>query len=103
MLSPFMAAVRRLRLRIPQDVSVFTMSDYRQLDAFLDPPLSAVHSDGVEMGRRCAEILIAWVESGESPPPVSDMNVTTWLETVSIGPRPEGPVTIDAAAFSRPS
>lgn len=88
LLSPFMMAVRSLGLRIPGDISVFTMSDYRQLDAFLDPPLSAVHSDGVLMGVRCAEILIGWVESGEAPPAISDMRLSNWQETRSIGPRP---------------
>jgi LacI family transcriptional regulator len=92
-LSLFMTAVRDLKLRVPDDVSVFTMSDYRQLDALLDPPLSAVHSDGVAMGARCAEILMRWIESGEPPPSVSDMGLTSWLETRSIGPRPPtGPV-----------
>ena len=88
LLSLFMTAVRDLKLRIPGDVSVFTMSDYRQLDAFLDPPLSAVHSDGVAMGVRCAQILMRWIESDQAPPSVSDMDLTSWLETKSIGPRP---------------
>jgi DNA-binding LacI/PurR family transcriptional regulator len=84
LLGPFMSALRALELRIPKDLSVFTMSDYRQLDAFLDPPLSAVHSDGVAMGMGSAELLVAWIESGTTPPPVTDLGLTTWLETGSI-------------------
>jgi DNA-binding LacI/PurR family transcriptional regulator len=84
LLAPFMTAVRKLELRIPDDISVFTMSDYRELDAFLDPPLSAVHSDGLEMGRRSAETIIRWIESGAAPPSVSDASLTSWLETRSI-------------------
>jgi LacI family transcriptional regulator len=86
LLGSFMAAIRLLELRIPDDVSVFTMSDYRDLDAFLDPPLCAVHSDGYAMGTRAAETLIAWVESGVAPPLVTDANLSSWLETRSIGP-----------------
>ena len=98
LLSPFMTAIRTLKLRIPDDVSVFTMSDYRQLDAFLDPPLSAVHSDGVAMGVNCARILIDWVESGEAPPSVSDMNLSSWLETRSIGPRSQAAAAAEVPA-----
>lgn len=88
LLGSFMAAIRLLELRIPEDVSVFTMSDYRDLDAFLDPPLCAVHSNGFGMGTRTAETLIAWIETGEAPPPVTDANLSSWLETRSIGPVP---------------
>lgn len=97
LLSPFMTAIRSLKLRIPDDISVFTMSDYRQLDAFLDPPLSAVHSDGVAMGANCARILIKWIESGDPPPPVSDMNLSSWLETKSIGARTAALAEVAAA------
>jgi LacI family transcriptional regulator len=84
----FMNAVRSLGMSIPGDVSVLTFSDYRPTDAFLNPPLSSIHSDVITLGNRAAEILIGWVESGEAPPMVTDLGLSSWHETASVGPAP---------------
>jgi len=52
------AAVRRLGLRIPQDVSVVGFDDLEYLAAELDPPLTTVALPHREMGRWAVETLL---------------------------------------------
>jgi LacI family transcriptional regulator len=86
LLSPFIKAIRMLRLRFPEDVSIFTFSDYQAVDTFIEPPLAAIHSDAVTMGIRAAGIITKWIESGEPPPHVTDVNLSSWVDSPSMGP-----------------
>lgn len=88
LVGPLLGAVRLLRLRIPEDLSVFTFTDYEPTSAFLDPPLSSVHDDVAEMGRRSAELLTRWIDTGEAPPNTTTFDLSSWRETSSIGPAP---------------
>jgi LacI family transcriptional regulator len=85
---PLMNAIRSRGLRIPGDLSVLTFSDYEPTDAFLDPPLSSIHSDVTAVGKRTAETLVHWIESGIRPPLTSDLKLSSWHQTVSVGPVP---------------
>ena len=51
-----MAAIRRLGLRIPEDVAVVGF-DNRQMSGFTDPPLTTVRHPAAEVGRRAANLL----------------------------------------------
>lgn len=88
LVGPMMAAVRLLGLRIPDDLSLFTFTDYQTTDMYLEPALAAIHTDVVEMGAQSAEIIIRWITSGASPPSITDLNLSSWVEIASIGPSP---------------
>jgi LacI family transcriptional regulator len=55
-------ALREAGLRIPQDVAVIGFDDISGV--FLDPPMTVVAQDTVEMGRRAAQTLLARINAG---------------------------------------
>jgi DNA-binding LacI/PurR family transcriptional regulator len=84
--SSVLGAVRLLGLTVPDDLSIFVFTDYSDRDGLLQPRLSAVHTDVVRMGMVSAEIMLRWIASEEPPPGVTDLDLTTWVATDSIGP-----------------
>jgi len=82
---PLLQALRSVAWRIPDDVSVLAFSDSKILDILFEPPLSSIHTDLMAMGERTAAILIQWVESNVPPANVTDLALTSWSETGSIG------------------
>jgi len=61
-----MAAARSLGRASPDDVAVIGFDDF-EFAAFVDPPLTTVALPGYEMGRRAAELLLAYLHEGEFP------------------------------------
>jgi LacI family transcriptional regulator len=59
-----MAAIRRLGLRIPEDVAVAGF-DNRQMSGFTDPPLTTVRHPAAEVGRRAANLLFEQISGSE--------------------------------------
>jgi LacI family transcriptional regulator len=84
--SSVLRAIRLLGLKAPEDLSVFVFTDYSDRDGLLQPTLSAVHTDVVRMGVLSAEIMLSWIASEEPPAGVTDLDLTTWVATDSIGP-----------------
>lgn len=82
---PLLRALRSLAWRIPGDISVLAFSDSRISDILIEPPLSSIHTDLLAMGEQTAGILIQWVESNVPPANVTDLALTSWAETGSIG------------------
>jgi LacI family transcriptional regulator len=82
---PFVGAMRLLGLRIPEDLSVFTFTDGQITNDVMEPPLSSIYTDVVEMGRRSAELLTDWIGEGKHPPNFTDLDLSTWVETESVG------------------
>jgi DNA-binding LacI/PurR family transcriptional regulator len=60
-----MAALKRLGLRVPEDVSVVGFDDIH-LSAYTSPPLTTMRQPTYEMGRRSAELLIGAIEAGSA-------------------------------------
>lgn len=58
-------AIRRRRLRVPQDISLITC-DRTPLAEFLEPPLATIERDTRELGRRSAQQLLELL-GGASP------------------------------------
>ena len=59
-----LAAVKRLGLRVPEDVSVVGYDD-SPWDALLDPPLTTVATPARQLGVAAAERLVAALDAGE--------------------------------------
>ncbi len=75
--------VRRLGLRVPQDVSVVGFDDI-DLARAVDPPLTTVHVPHRRMGRAAAAMLCAMASGAEAPAPrLFDFEL---LERGSLGP-----------------
>ncbi len=89
LMAPTMGAIRLLGLRVPEDLSLFLFTDYQPADAYLERPISAIHINVVEMGMTCANLLTTWIIQGTQPPNISDLTLSSWVETGSIGPRPQ--------------
>lgn len=58
-------AVRELKLRIPEDVSLVSFDNYDYLD-YLDPAITRISQPSDEIGRQAMEILLRQI-SGEKP------------------------------------
>lgn len=82
---PLLRASRAAGWRIPDDISVLAFSDSKVSDILIEPPLSSIHTDLLAMGERTAEILIQWVESNVPPANVTDLALSSWSETGSVG------------------
>jgi DNA-binding LacI/PurR family transcriptional regulator len=65
-------ALQEHRIRVPEDISVVGFDDIPGA-AYLSPPLTTVHQDFDEMGRRCVAALLRLAESDrvERPIPVA--------------------------------
>jgi LacI family transcriptional regulator len=75
----------RRRLRIPEDVSLISISDGRA-PAFLHPNVTHVRHSGVEEGERSAHILIGMIEHGSDS--MLDVRIrTTLVERGSVATR----------------
>ncbi|MEZ5098306.1 MAG: LacI family DNA-binding transcriptional regulator [Thermoleophilia bacterium] len=61
---PALAAVRRLGLRVPVDVSVVSYSDTR-IAEYLDPPLATVRMPAIEMADTAVQVLLQLVDGGD--------------------------------------
>jgi LacI family transcriptional regulator len=61
------SACRELHLRVPDDVALATFDD-AYFAELLDPPLTAVAYDPLDVGRLAAELLVAAIGDGEEPP-----------------------------------
>lgn len=83
-------AVQLLKLRVPEDLSLFVFTDYSDTDSLLQPRLAAVHTDVVRMGMLSAEIMLGWITSEQPPPGVTDLDLTSWVPGESIGPAKHG-------------
>lgn len=82
-------AVRLLGLDVPARLSLFVFTDYGDTDSALQPVLAAVHTDVVRMGMLSAEIMMKWIATGEPPPSITDLDLTSWAPANSIGPAPD--------------
>ncbi|WP_307859053.1 LacI family DNA-binding transcriptional regulator [Herbiconiux sp. SYSU D00978] len=60
-------ALRERGRRVPEDVSIVGFDDIPDATAF-DPPLTTVHQDFAEVGRRCVEQALEQVRGGASRP-----------------------------------
>jgi DNA-binding LacI/PurR family transcriptional regulator len=69
-------AAREAGLRVPNDLSVAGFDDI-PLAEHTTPPLTTVRQPLYEMGRKAAEVLIAWIEG--SPPPTPEIVLPTQL------------------------
>lgn len=58
-------AIRELRLRIPDDISVLSFDNYEYLD-YLDPSVTRISQPSAEIGAQAMEILLRRI-SGEAP------------------------------------
>jgi DNA-binding LacI/PurR family transcriptional regulator len=61
-------AVRRVGLRVPEDLSLVGFDDEAIVNTLLDVPLTTVAQDAVTLGRRAAELLIERIEGHDGPP-----------------------------------
>jgi DNA-binding LacI/PurR family transcriptional regulator len=61
-----MEELRRLGMRVPEDVAVVGFDDI-DLAAFVDPPLTTVAQPKIEMGRLAADWLLDMIETGRPP------------------------------------
>ncbi|MEO0310970.1 MAG: hypothetical protein RIQ89_627 [Bacteroidota bacterium] len=59
-------AIKKLGLKIPQDCSVVAISD-GFLPQILDPTITFLHHDGLELGRLAAKHLISKLQNKENP------------------------------------
>lgn len=58
-------AAQQAGLRVPQDLSVIGFED-SELSAHVNPPLTTIHSDSFAWGRNAAEVLLQFVQTGDS-------------------------------------
>lgn len=76
-------AIKRLGLRIPQDVAVIGFDNLELIAAQLYPPLTTVELPHYEMGRRAVELLQT-LPAGESLPPIQHYLPCPLIERESI-------------------
>ncbi|MEV3859979.1 LacI family DNA-binding transcriptional regulator [Streptomyces sp. NPDC050095] len=74
--------------RVPEDVSVIGFDDIPESGSFL-PPLTTVHQDFAEVGRRCVESALRQVRQGESERGTT-LVPTRLVVRESTGPAPRG-------------
>jgi LacI family transcriptional regulator len=83
---PALAAVRRLGLRLPADVSMVAFND-SPIASYLEPPLTTVHMPLAEMAHAGVEALLALM-NGEKPGSVVADATPALIERASTGPAP---------------
>ncbi|MFN3374272.1 MAG: LacI family DNA-binding transcriptional regulator, partial [Chloroflexus sp.] len=76
-------AIKRLGLRIPQDVAVIGFDNLELIAAQLYPPLTTVELPHYELGRRAVELLQT-LPTGESLPPIQHYLPCPLIERESI-------------------
>lgn len=76
-------AIKRLGLRIPQDVAVIGFDNLELIAAQLYPPLTTVELPHYELGRRAVELLQT-LPAGESLPPIQHYLPCPLIERASI-------------------
>jgi LacI family transcriptional regulator len=79
-------AVRRLRLRLPDDVSVIGFDDM-PMAAWESFRLTTVHQDVPGMARRAARRLLARIRTGSTEPPHVDVFPTDVVERATVADR----------------
>ncbi|MEV6299959.1 LacI family DNA-binding transcriptional regulator [Actinoplanes sp. NPDC051861] len=70
--------------RVPEDVSVVGFDDIADASSYL-PPLTTVHQDFAEVGRRCVRSLLDQIHDGPAAPG-TDLVPTTLITRASTGP-----------------
>lgn len=60
-------ALREAGRRVPEDVSVVGFDDLPDVGDY-SPPLTTVHQDFAEVGRRCVQLALRQVDEGAAPP-----------------------------------
>ena len=73
-----MQAAYQARVRMPEQLSIVGYDDI-DLAAFTIPPLTTISQDGVEMGRRAADLLFETMENGRPRSEVGDVVLTPRL------------------------
>jgi DNA-binding LacI/PurR family transcriptional regulator len=84
------AALRELdhcSLKVPDDVSVCSVMDDPEIDAFIRPRLASLRVDIPAMGRYAADALCRWIEDQEQPVNVA-LPITEFADAESIGMAP---------------
>ena len=81
-------ATRTMGISIPSDLSVVTFTDSPLTEGLVEPALSSIHTDAMGFGARAAATLAKWMKTGIPPPYVTDVSLSSWSETGSIGPAP---------------
>jgi LacI family transcriptional regulator len=79
--------LRRLELRIPDDVSLVAFDDVPWME-MVEPGITAVAQPQREIGRRAAELLLRRVEQ-PSCPPIEECLEPTLVVRGSVAPRPQ--------------
>lgn len=59
-------AVREKGLRVPEDISIASFDD-TEMAAYLNPPLTSVRSNGHELGRQAASLLLERISKPDRP------------------------------------
>ncbi len=81
-----MRALHERGLDVPRDVSVVGFDDMEEAGAFW-PPLTTVHQDFAEVGRRCIEMLLREIEDHEPGSGTSIVPTTLVLRSSTAPPR----------------
>jgi DNA-binding LacI/PurR family transcriptional regulator len=80
-------AFREHRLSVPGDVSVVGFDDAPDANAY-DPPLTTVHQDFAEVGRRCVRSVLEQLRAGGPAPTGTTLVPTHLVVRESTGPAP---------------
>jgi LacI family transcriptional regulator, galactose operon repressor len=83
---PALAAVRRLGIRIPEQLSVIAFND-SPIASYLEPPLTTVHMPLAEMARGAVDCLLQGIDGG-APKSFVVRTPPTLVERESTGPAP---------------
>lgn len=59
------------RLRIPEDVLIVGVDNETMICQMMNPPLSSVDCNPREVGRKAAQLLLWWLDTGEAAPAVT--------------------------------
>lgn len=69
--------------KIPDDGLLLAAQNDDILDQMANPSLSSIELPGREIGRRAAEALLAWIDKGEPPAPVTELPPVRVVERIS--------------------